>query len=263
MISIIRYTMITALRDFLFIGLLGLILVAMFISHFLGNTALVEQNQMTLSYMGSITRLILITGLILFVCFHVRRSFDNKEIEVILSKSISRTKFITSYWLAFAILSLIVTIPVTILICGFAETNHSGLLFWSISLMLEGLMMVAFAMLSALIMNSAVTSALSSLGFYFISRMMGFFVATIYNRPGQVTLSFDNFTWGNSLNWLSEQILVLCSTLLPRLDLFGKTSWLIYGISDKKELVIFFLQSIIYIPLLLAVANFDFKRKQF
>jgi ABC-type transport system involved in multi-copper enzyme maturation permease subunit len=258
MLSIIRFTLITALRDLLFIGLLAVTILAIYISSFLGNTALVEQEQMTLSYMAGSTRFILVIGLILFVCFHVRRAFDNKEIEVILSKPISRTRFIIAYWSGFALLSVLTTLPVAAFVSMFIKSNNSGLLLWGVSLILEGVMMVAFAMLSSLIMRSAVTSALSSLCFYFMSRMMGFFVATIYNKPAPTAFSFDHI-----LEWLSEQILIAVSTLLPRLDLFAKTKWLIYSAVTKEEIMVFVTQSLVYIPLLLLVAIFDFRRKQF
>jgi ABC-type transport system involved in multi-copper enzyme maturation permease subunit len=257
MISIIRYTLITALRDFLFIGLLGVILLAMFVSSFLGATAISEQDQMTISYLAGTSRLILIIGLVLFVCFHVKRSFDNKEIEVILSKAISRTSFIFSYWLAFALLSLLVTIPVTVFVFIFTKPNIVGLFYWGVSLVCEGVMIIAFALVSSLIMRSAVASALSTLCFYFLSRMMGFFIAAIHN-PFNTNIPSDHV-----LNWLSEWVLLLVSTILPRLDLFGKTSWLIYGISNISDILIFPLQSLIYIPLMLLMAIFDFKRKQF
>ena len=258
MISIIRYTFITAIRDLLFIGLLTTIITAIFISSFLGSTALVEQDQMTLSYMAGSTRLILIVGLVLFVCFHVRRSFDNKEIEVTLAKPISKSVFVIGYWIAFASLSIIMTLSLVIMIISLNINivKIQDLMYWGMSLILEGLIMIAFSMLSALIMKSAVTSVLSSLSFYFVSRMMGFFIATIDHFP-------HNFSKEHFLQWASESILRIVSIILPRLDLFGKTSWLIHGISSSHDLAIIMYQSLIYIPLLLAVVIFDFKRKQF
>jgi ABC-type transport system involved in multi-copper enzyme maturation permease subunit len=258
MISIIRYTLITAFRDLLFIGLLGIILLAMTVSTFLGGTALTEQDQMTIAYMAGTTRLILATGLILFVCFHVKRSFDNKEIEVILSKPISRSSFIFSYWLAFAVLSIILTIPVTIFVGIFTKVNITGLIYWGLSLICEGIMVIAFALVSSLILRSAVASALSCLCFYFLSRMMGFFVAAIHN-PFNTKLP----SAGYIIDWICEWFLQLVSVILPRLDLFGKTSWLIYGVNNLSDVMVFPIQSLVYIPLLLAMAIFDFKRKQF
>lgn len=258
MSAIIRYTLITALRDLLFIGLLAIALIAMYVSSFLGSTAVSEQGEMTISYMAGSTRLINVVGLVIFVCFHVRRSFENKEIEMILSKPISRTAFIISYWAGFALLAVIISFSLGVLMYGFAHSHHIGLLYWTGSIMCESLMMVAFAMLASLIFGSAVTSALSTLSFYFLARMMGYFVTAINFKPYAYLPTGDNF-----LHWFGDLILTTTSVAIPRLDLFGKSSWLIYGIEEFHDWMVFPIQSLIYIPFLLLMAIFDFRRKQF
>jgi hypothetical protein len=50
--------------------------------------------------------------------------------------------------------------------------------------------------------------------------------------------------------------------LLPRLDLFGKTEWLLYGF-DAHGVGIFLMQSAVYIPLLLMMGLYDFTRRNF
>ena len=95
---IIRYILLTASRDWLFLGLMILIVIAAGISMFLGSTALSEQSLMQVAYISGSARLILIIGMILFICFHIRRSFDNREIEFNLSRPISRSKFVLAYF---------------------------------------------------------------------------------------------------------------------------------------------------------------------
>jgi len=51
--------------------------------------------------------------------------------------------------------------------------------------------------------------------------------------------------------------------LIPRMDFFTKSDWLINGIKDYGDLKLFALQAAIYIPLLLWAAIADFRRKQF
>lgn len=253
MLAIIRYTLLTALRDWLFIGLLLFIIVSVSVSVFLGSTALVEQHQMTLSYVAGSTRLILILGLVLFVCFHVRRSFENREIELILSRPISRTSFVLSYWTGFAVLAVTLIIPILTVI-AFLKPEGAGLLYWGTSVLAESAIIVAFALVSSLILTSAVSAVLATLAFYLLSRMMGFFVATI-TLPTQVV--------GLRLEQWMEMVLKGVSIILPRLDLYGKSAWLIYGVDKIEALWVYQVQSLIYIPLLLAMAIFDFKRKQF
>jgi ABC-type transport system involved in multi-copper enzyme maturation permease subunit len=259
MLPIIRYTLITAVRDLLFIGLLAIIIIATLVSYLLGSTALTEQQQMTIAYIAGSNRIILMIGLIIFVCFHVRRFFENKEIEMILSRPISRLQFILSYWAAFALIAFLLTLALSIIMSLYSSGDFLSLCYWSLSILCESLMMIAFAMVTALIFGSAVTSALSSLSFYFVCRMMGFFAVALQNKPlGSIPTQLSDI-----LTWLSEVVLLLISTILPRLDLFAKTSWLVYGITDLHDWLIVPIQSAIYLPILLLVAIFDFKNKQF
>src|SRR5271155_3737620 len=101
MLTNIRYILITALRDWLFIGLLAGILLATAVSATLGSTAFIEEKEMTVTFAAGAARLILMVGMIVFVCFHIRNAFDTKEIDVILSRPISRSNLVISYWLGF------------------------------------------------------------------------------------------------------------------------------------------------------------------
>ena len=167
MSTTIRYILITALRDWLFLGLFIAIFCAFGISMFLGNTALVEEGQMKIAYVAGSTRIILVLGIFTFVCFHVRNAFNNKEIEVMLSRPISRTAFVFAYWLGF---SAVATILVTALVIAmlFFNSDFEGLLYWGLSIILENLLVIAFAIFSSLILKSAVSSVLLCAGFYLV-----------------------------------------------------------------------------------------------
>ncbi len=253
--TIIKYTLITASRDWLFIGLGAVVFMAYCMSVFTGSTALVEESQMSLSYFAGSSRVVLTVGLIVFVCFHVRRSFENREVEAVLSKPVSRVQFVVAYWMGFSFLSFIATLPVLLIIVLLNKPDMLGLFYWGISLFFEISITVAFAMLSALIMKSAVGSVLSSFSFYLISRLMGFFIMAMDNPTSLMKDGKFSFIW--------EGMMKIISTIIPRFDLFAKSEWLIYGVQDQKDLWVFPVQFAAYISLLLAVSVFDFKRKQF
>lgn len=252
--TIIRYTLLTARRDWLFIGLILLVIMAYGLSVFTGSTALVEQAQMSIAYFAGSSRIALLIGLIVFVCFHVRRLFDNREIESMLSKPISRLQFVVAYWFGFVILAFVAVVPVIILMFTAFTPNMIGLAYWASSLVLEISLVLAFALVSALILRSAVSAVLASFAFYFISRLMGFFVAAL-DQPSLLSGGISGQIMTTTLKGLS--------TIIPRLDLYAKSSWLIYGIEGQNDLWIFQVQSLVFIALLLAMAVFDFKRKQF
>ena len=253
MLPILRYIILSGVRDKLYIGLLTSILLAFCTSIFIGSTAMVEATQTTTIYIAATIRILFAVGIILFVCLSLNRAFEGKEIEFIISKSISRQKFVLSYLLGFfAAIFLIFFIAITTiyLLC---KCDKFGLLIWSLSIMSELSILICFAVLSSLILRSAFAAIMSSFGFYILARMMGIFTLAIAlpQDISQLKLKFFG------------SLLKLLSVFFPRLDLFGQSQWLIYGISDFSNLWIILFQSLIYIPLLIFMAFHDFRKKQF
>jgi len=126
-------------------------------------------------------------------------------------------------------------------------------MWWGLSFLAESLIIVALSLFSALIMQSAVVSVISGLGFYILARMVGFFLATV-----QARLMFKGL-W---VNIFAKDTVEGVAIFMPRLDFFGKTEWLLYGLK-VGEWRLFALQAVIYLPLLLAAAMVDFNKKQF
>lgn len=254
MLSNIRYVLLTATRDRLFFGLLIGVLVAAYISSVLGSTAMLEPEQMTLSFTAASARVIIMVGIIVFIGFHMRNAFDAKEIDVLLSRPISRTTLVLSYWLGFATVATCLVVPTVVMIYFVKVLNTTGYLLWAVSLLLESWLVVSIALFAALTIRSGVGTVLASLAIYALSRMMGFFVST--TKSGVL---FQHEEANIASTWLMKII----SVVVPRLDFFAHSNWLIYGAKSYDDLFLFLVQGGIFIPLLIAAAVIDFKRKQF
>lgn len=251
--SILGYILRNGLRDRLYLGVFVTLIAAFALSIFLGSTMSIEQQQSTAAFIAGSSRSIIILGMILFVCLSVARAFENKEVEFILSKSISRQQFILAYLLGFFLSALLIFIPLIIAILVITEPHALGLLIWSTTLLAELMIIISFALLAALILKNPLSAIMASLGFYTISRLMGIFVMAI-ELPSNFVLN---------KNQILATVLKIFSAIFPRLDLFSQSSWLNYGVSDFTTLNIIFWQSLIYIPLLIFMAFSDFKKKQF
>ena len=249
MYSLIRANIIVAIRDKLFLGLILLSIASIMLSLFLGSTALVEHVQTSMVYSFSAIRAVIIIGISLFVCFHIRRLFDTKEMELLLSRPISRTKLIFVHWLSFVIVALIIMllilsfmIPMNYFLLG--VLNLYTTLYWSASLIAETIIVISYSMVISLILKSTVSSVLSCFAFYLASRMAGVFVAFLQSNPNK-----DIF----------EHIINIISIILPRLDIFSQTQWLVYSLPEYSTWLV---QTIIYVPILLVVCVIDFNKKQ-
>lgn len=250
----IRYILLTALRDWLFAGLLFGVVLCALISGAMGNMAMVEPAQLKLVYAAASVRMVLVVGLIVFICFHIRNGFDTKEIDVFLSRPVSRPNLVLSYWLGFSVVAVLLVVPTVAIVYAVGALDQQGFAFWGASLLLETLLVVAAALFSAFTLKSAVSSVMASLGFYVLSRMMGFFIAT-----SQSSMLFRS----SELNDFSKFLMEHLAIVVPRLDFFAKTEWLVYGVADRADMHLFVLQAVIFIPLLLSATVIDFRRKQF
>jgi ABC-type transport system involved in multi-copper enzyme maturation permease subunit len=254
MFTNVKYILLTAMRDKLFVGLLFGIAAASYICSVLGSTAMLEPEAMTLSFSAATSRVIIMVGIIVFIGFHVRNAFDSKEIDVLLSRPISRATLVLSYWLGFAVVALILAVPAVAIIAYLGIINKTGFMVWACSLVLESWLVVAIALFASFTLKSGVSSVLASLAMYTISRMIGFFLATL--KSGMI---FHSEILHMSAKWTITGI----STIIPRLDFFAKSSWLIYGPKSYEDALLCLYQAAIFIPLLVAASVIDFKRKQF
>ena len=252
MLTTIRFVLLTALRDRLFLGLLCAVIVTAFVSTTLGSTAFLEEAEMSISFAAGAIRLTLIVGLIVFVCFHIRSAFESREIDVMLSRPVSRLSLVVAYWLGFALVASLLLIPSVIVLAIVGVPDWHGFAVWVLSVWLELLLVVALALFAALALKSAVMGVIACFGFYGLSRMMAFFVMS--SHSGMV--AEQKLAPAKYLLWA-------VSTVLPRLDFFSKSEWLVYGMPQNQEAWAFVIQAIIFIPLLIFVSMADFKRRQF
>ena len=170
--SILKYILLSGTRDKLYLGLFISLIIAFSLSIFLGSTAMVEQQQMTTAYISGLSRGVLVIGTIIFVCLNMNRAFENKEVEFILSKAISREHFILSYLIGFFVSILMILIPLIVAIFFVTKADKFGLLMWSLSLLSELMIVICFSLLASLILKNSFSSILASLGFYIISRLI-------------------------------------------------------------------------------------------
>jgi Cu-processing system permease protein len=136
----------------------------------------------------------------------------------------------------------------------FTNQGMYGFLVYNLSLFGEILIMSAFAIFASLILQSAVASVLGTFAFYFMARIMGFAVSSILMPAKLSHLNLNSFL---------ESSLKGLSVLMPRLDQFSQSKWLIYGTVNSGTLNIILLQTAIYTPFIISMALLDFKNKEF
>lgn len=216
---LISYVFKAALRDRLLVSVFLVMIVGAALSIFLGSAAAFEKDLFAIVFMAGALRVASMVSLVLFAVFYVRRAFDSKDVEFILSKSIGRVSYILSHAVAFSMLAVLVSALCGV--CVYAVSMHhfsAGHILWLTSIAAENVIMINVALFFAMVLRSAVSASLAAFGFYVLSRMIGQILGIIDAMP-------NGFFVGDALGFVMQII----SLIVPRLDLMGQTSWLIYG----------------------------------
>ncbi len=250
--GVILHTILAAKRDMLFRGSIIAILIATGFGFFMGSNALAENTQMKIVYSAYLARAVVMLCIMIFICFHLKRLFENREIETMITKPISRVKIVIGFFIGFCLLLIPIILLIVVLLASFA--NPTGLAIWCISFLFESIVVVSFTMFFALFIESPVFSLLLSMSVYVLGRIIGSFVfyISILHRAKEWFV-FQSLT---------EVLIKIFSVFMPRLDFCAKTGWLI-GEIDYHIFFLGLIQTSVYTLLLLAACAFDFNRRNF
>jgi Cu-processing system permease protein len=246
----IRFVVLVALRDRLFVSLYALLAAMVGISAYVGDTALFEAAETTAVVAAGAVRVILALGLTVFVAITLERIYESREIEVVLSRSMSRSTLIGALAVGFGLVGLVLVLPVGLIVAVFAP-SAIGSVVWTASLVGEVLILVSFAIFAGISLERAMPTIFATLGFYALSRLMSLFIgiATTGKQSGA--------------NAVANPVIDAIALVVPRLDLFVQSQWLIYEPDLTMIVWLMLAQTIVYVCLLLGAAAFDLHRKQF
>lgn len=250
--TLVRHVLLAALRDKVITTLVLLIALGSTVSLFFGTAAVTEEQTFSVVLAAGGLRFVGTVGLTLFVCFYIRRAFENKEIEFLLSRPISRSCFLLSHAVAFVTLAIVVALAVSCAVAVIGFPPLHGLLVWGGSLLVEYALVCIVSLFFAMVLTSAAGSAMAALTLYVLGRMVGPLLG-IAQGPQ------DGFVFS-----IMGKIMEIVSIIIPRLDAMGQTTWLVYGApADLTDIWKFAAQSAVLAGLFLAAAAFDLSRRQF
>jgi len=248
---LIKYIFKAALRDRLILSLITMLIIGASLSVFFGSSAVIEQDRFTIVFAGGALRLIGIMGLVLFVTSFLRRSAESRDIEFLLTRPIGRVEFILSYALGFAGLAVCTGLAQTLFMYGLGpHLFNAGTMLWCFSVILENIIVVIVGMFFALVLSSAASASMVTFAFYVLGRMMGEILGIIDSGKAQTAEALE-FT------------MQVVSVLMPRLDLMGQTSWLLYGYDGGISYGFLLAQAAVFCVLVLMASLIDILMRQF
>ena len=250
-LTIAGYTVLEALRNRLAWLFVGAALVGVGISGFISEIALTETRATQLSILAAFLRLAAVFFMTTFVVTSVAREFHDRVVDMLLSLALPRAGYLTGKLLGFSALALIPALLFGLPMALLAPLDQAAL--WSFSLACELLMVVGFSLLCILSFNQTLSALSAVTGFYVLARSISTLQLIGHNTGGPAVGSQQLF------NMVVDAI----AAILPRLDQFSRTEWLVYQTGTLHDLLAVGGQTLVYLGLLVAAALFDLYRKNF
>ncbi len=250
-LTIARYTLLEALRNRLLWLLLLAAAGAIGLSGFLHELALTESRQLQAALLAAVLRLAAVFLIATFVITSVVREANDKGLELLLALPLPRAAWLLGKLTGFAALALLPALLFGALAWLSAPPDQAAL--WALSLLCELWIVAAFSLLCVLTLNQVLPALAASAGFYLLARVVGT-LQLLGHGPG------SSHGPGPGQRWLNAGIDAL-ALLLPHLDQYTRSDWLVYHSGSLAELAAIVLQSALALALLTAAALFDLYRK--
>lgn len=248
--TIAFYTLLEALRNRLMWLFAVVALIGIGISGFLDALAITESRQIQVALLAAFLRFSAIFLLATFVVTSMVREFNDKGLELVLALPLPRFGYLFGKLAGFALLAFIPAVLFGLLTLFFTPPQQT--LLWTISLLCELWVVAAFSLLSVFTFNQIMTALSATMAFYLLARSIS-------------ALQFIGNSAGDHAQSLSQQlisgVISAISALMPHLDQFTRTEWLVYHTGTWTMLSMVLAQSAIYLTLLSGVALFDLYRK--
>jgi len=243
------YTLLEALRNRLMWLVVLVALIGIALSGFLQEIAITESGQIQVALLAAFLRFSAVFLLATFVVTSMVREFNDKGLELLLALPLPRAGYLLGKLAGFAALALVPALLFGLLTVFLAPPAQTAL--WTLSLVCELWIVAAFSLLCVLTFNQIMAALSATLAFYLLARSI-----TALQLIGQGPLSE---------NTLSQQVINLVinaiAALLPHLDGFTRTEWLVYHSGTWAALPPLLAQTAVYLALLAGAALFDLYRK--
>lgn len=248
-LTITFYTLLEALRNRLMWLVALAALTGIALSGFLQEIAITESRQIQIALLAAFLRFSAVFLLATFVVTSMVREFNDKGLELLLALPLPRAGYLLGKLAGFATLALVPALLFGMLASLF--TPPAQTILWTVSLICELWIVAAFSLLCVLTFNQIMTALSAVMAFYLLARSI-----SALQLIGQGLLS-DNTLSQQVINGTINTI----AALLPRLDAFTRTDWLVYHNGTLDTLYPLLAQTAAYLALLAGAALFDLYRK--
>ena len=249
-LAIARFTALEAIRGRLAWLVAGFTIMGCVLAVFAGEVAITETQGVRSGLAGAWLRACAVFTVGVCVVSNAERESHDKGLDLLLSMPLPRAAYLAGKLAGFTGVSILTAGVCGLAVAWFAPLAQAAL--WAASLGLELLIVTALSLLCVFTF-SQVTWALSTvIGFYVLSRSMAALQFMAHEPLVDSAPTVQPF---------ARALVDALAFLLPDLDRFTESEWLIHGAGTMADLGFVTMQTAVYVTLLCAAASFDLYRK--
>jgi ABC-type transport system involved in multi-copper enzyme maturation permease subunit len=250
-LTIARYTLLEAWRNRFLLTLFAVVAALWLASVFVQQLAITESERIQVGFLAATLRVAAAFMIGLYVLQGLLREFHDKVVELVLSLDLPRASYVLGkfcgYFLLCAAAALIVSLPLAL------HADWPDVATWAFTLMLELWLLAALAVFCMTTFTQLMPAATFLLAFYLLARSIA-----------AIQLMSASTLFGTGFGPQAAAFVAdLLALILPRLNAFTQTAWLVGAQPVPISLAGAALQTAIYSALLLSAAMFDLYRRNF
>ena len=248
--TIARFTALEAARGRLAWLVAGFTLAGCVLATFAGEIAITETREVQGGLLAAWLRACAVFTVSAFVTASAVRELHDKGLDLILSMPVRRGTYYAGKLAGFAGVSALSAAACGLTLVWFAPPAQVAL--WAASLGLELLIVTAMSLLCVLTFPQIAWALGTVIGFYVLSRAMAALQLMAHDPLADPA---------SAAQQLIRALVDTLAFVLPDLDRFTESEWLIDGAGTVADLGFAAMQAVIYVALLCAAALFDLYRK--
>ncbi len=250
--TIARYAVLEALRTRL--PLLTAVVIGALVaaSFFVREISITESVRFQTAFYAATIRFATVFLAALHVISSVSREFHDKGLDMVLALDLPRGHYLLGKLAGFSVIAAGLALAVALPLLPLA--GWEAVAQWTLSLAAELAVVVALSLFCVITFNQLMPAASFVLAFYVFARALSAIRLISANPVADADLMSHQ-----AMTWLIEAL----ALVVPALDLWTRTEWLVEQTARWSELGGIFAQALLFVTLLAAAAVFDFYRKNF
>ena len=248
-LAIARFTLLEAARSRLLWLVLSAILLFTGASFLIRELAITDSQRLQVAFLATGLRAISALIATAFIISTLQREFNDKGPALLLALDLPRSHFVLGKILGMSLAAMLIALACALPLAPLVPT--AAWWPWVASLLLETGIVAAVSVFCGITLRGVAAGLTLTIGFYLLAKSL----ATIQ------LISHASLNAASVSHRYMTGLVDTLALLLPRLDQFAQTRWLVDGVLPAPMLGALALQTLIFVALITSAAMFDMYRK--